>query len=77
MSRATELCLAHASVAGLLRRLPRGTGQPGVFLIEEAGDPERILLPVPSKVWDKVVPLLQGHPVFSVNSQTVGGGERR
>ena len=59
-------------MAGLLWRLPQGTGQSGGVLINEVSASEMIHVPVPSNVWDEFVPLPHGHPVFSAGSLLLG-----
>lgn len=74
---ATGLCLGDARTAGLLWRLPRSTGQSGVFPMDEASASEMIRLPVPRKVWDEFLPLPHGCPAFSVKQIRLWEGERR
>ena len=59
-------------MAGLLGRLPQGTGRSGGILIDEVSASEIIHLPVPSNVWDECVPLLRGQPVSSAGSLLLG-----
>ena len=69
---AIGLCPGDDRMAGLLGRLPQGTGRSGGILIDEVSASEIIHLPVPSNVWDECVPLLRGQPVSSAGSLLLG-----